>query len=254
MGGTSRGPYTKEDNGPEQYINPSGAPVNPSGAPQTMPNQRSTYVPNQPYTSPTYALTPQSGYTGLAQQLQQAFALQPQAFAAPRTSLLDMYASPWSKLYGGPASPTFAEYWGYPAGMGTAPPPGTPGYLGNANTNTPVPAPGTTTPPPGGTTPPPPGSPPTQVPGSTYPGAGGGAGPGGGTKVGGGAPAWFSQLVAMDPSMAGKWRQGMQAPAGLFEAMLPNTPDPGRDLGSIFYPGGYGKPKRGTGHNGSHGT
>ena len=243
MGGTSGGPYTKEDNGPEQYINPSGAPVNPSGAPQTMPNQRSTYVPNQPYTSPTYALTPQSGYTSLAQQLQQAFNLQPnpQGYAAPRTSLLDMYASPWSKLYGGPASPTFAEYWNQPAGMGTAPPPGTPGYLGNANTNTPVPAPGGTTPPPGGTPPPPPGSPPTQVPGSTYPGAGGGAGPGGGTKVGGGAPSWFSQLVAMDPSMAGKWRQGMQAPAGLFEGMLPGTPDPGRDLGSLFYPGGYGR-------------
>ena len=252
MGGTS-GNVTKEDNGPEQYINGSGAPTTTNGTPQTIPNQRNTYVPNQPYALPTYALTPQSGYTGLAQQLQQAFSLQPQAFAAPRTSLLDMYASPWSKLYAGPASPTFAEYWNQPLGMGTAPPPGTPGYLGNNNTNTPVPPPGgTTPPPPGGTPPPPPGGTTTQVPGSTYPGTGGGTG--GGTKVGGGPPSWFDQLVAMDPSMAGKYRQGMQAPAGLFEAMLPNTPDPGRDLGSIFYPGGYGKPKRGTGHNGSHGT
>ncbi len=139
---------------------PTGAPVNDPG-PATITTPTVPYG-SGPYTTPTYALTPQSGYSGLSQQLQQAFNLSPQAYAAPRTGLLDMYASPWSKLYGGPAMPTFADYFGQDPMQGRAPPPGTPGYQGTG-TNVPPPPPPPTGGPggmPPGSPPPPPGSPP----------------------------------------------------------------------------------------------
>lgn len=142
------------------YVNSSGAPLNDPG-PATITTPTTPYSPG-PYTTPTYALTPQSGYTGLAQQLQQSFALSPQSYAAPRTGLFDMYASPWSKLYGGPAMPTFADYFGQDPMQGRAPPPGTPGYQGTG-TNVPPPPPPPTGGPggmPPGSPPPPPGSPP----------------------------------------------------------------------------------------------
>lgn len=236
----------------DPYGNPTGADAPPGSMPRANVPTR-FYTASGPYTGPTYAYTPQSGYTSLADQLSKAFSLSPTSLATPRTGLLPMYASPWAALYGGPSDPTFAQLWGQDPSQGTAPPPGTPAYIGQGGGANQPPSNPNPPPPPPATTPPPTTTPPpiTNVPGTTYPGPGG---TGGGTKVGGGTPSWFDQLVAMDPSMAGKYRQGMQAPAGLFEAMLPNTPDPGRDLGSIFYPGGYGKPKRGTGHNGSHGT
>ena len=142
------------------YVNSSGAPLNDPG-PATITTPTTPYSPG-PYTTPTYALTPQSGYSGLAQQLQQAFKLSPQPYAAPRTGLFDMYASPWSKLYGGPAMPTFADYFGQDPMQGRAPPPGTPGYQGTG-TNVPPPPPPPTGGPggmPPGSPPPPPGSPP----------------------------------------------------------------------------------------------
>ena len=105
---------------------PTGADAPPGGVPPANVPTR-FYTASGPYTGPTYAYTPQSGYTSLADQLSKAFSLSPTSLATPRTGLLPMYASPWSKLYAGPAAPTFAEYWGQPAGMGTAPPPGTPG-------------------------------------------------------------------------------------------------------------------------------
>lgn len=157
MGGSS--PYKSGDEAGMGVL-PTGAPTTTSG-PQTITAPTTPYSPG-PYTTPTYALTPQSGYTGLAQQLQQSFALSPQSYAAPRTGLFDMYASPWSKLYGGPAMPTFADYFGQDPMQGRAPPPGTPGYQGTG-TNVPPPPPPPTGGPggmPPGSPPPPPGSPP----------------------------------------------------------------------------------------------
>ena len=111
------GPPGNSDDG--RYSWYTGAPLTADGDPMTIPTQRGTYNPlTTPYQAPTYALTPQSGYTGLAQQLQQAFGLSPTAMTTPRNSLQDMYASPWSMLYGGPATPTFAQYFGQPPGTG----------------------------------------------------------------------------------------------------------------------------------------
>lgn len=207
MGGPSGGPMQKGDS-PGSYtdangnpINTSGAPVGANGNPGIVPPQASTYQPQSPYTSPTYALTPQSGYTGLAQQLQQAMSLSPQAYAAPRTGLLTQFASPWSALYGGPASPTFAQLWGQPANMGTAPPPGTPGFLGQGNGNTPLPpppAPPSTTPTDGGATSAPPSGTPQYPPGLPPVDPSRGAG-GGLTKAGGG---WNPQMASVNNTRA----------------------------------------------------
>jgi hypothetical protein len=51
-------------------VNSSGAPTNQTG-PTTVTAPTQSYGFGQ-YQTPTYAYTPQSGYSGLAQQLQQA--------------------------------------------------------------------------------------------------------------------------------------------------------------------------------------
>lgn len=202
MGGAAF-PKEGSNNGGGGYDPNTGAPLTPSGDPYTIPNQSSKFNPlSTPYAAPTYKLTPQSGYTGLAQQLQTAFGLSPQAMTTPRNSLLPMYASPWSQLYGGPASPTFAEVWGQPPGMGTATPPGVPGAPGTISYVPPAPP---TTPAP--TTPPP-----------TYP-----------TQPGGGGSA----------GTVPKMLNGMMLPPGYnFEQNLPITGPEGMDLGRILFPNG----------------
>lgn len=134
-------------------VNSSGAPTNQTG-PTTVTAPTQSYGFGQ-YQTPTYAYTPQSGYSGLAQQLQQAFALSPQPYAAPRTGLMDMNPSPWSVLYGGPPRQTFADFFGQtppqtppgglPGSSPTSPPPGTMPPIADPGPVTGVPGAGGTT-------------------------------------------------------------------------------------------------------------
>lgn len=102
----------------DPYGNPTGAFAPPGSVPRAnVPS--SFYNASGPYTGPTYAYTPQSGYTSLADQLSKAFSLSPTSLATPRTSLLPMYATPWAALYGGPSDPTFAQLWGQDPSLGT---------------------------------------------------------------------------------------------------------------------------------------
>lgn len=217
----------------------TGAPLTPSGDPYTIPDQSNKFDPlSTPYAAPTYALTPQSGYTGLAQQLQTAFGLSPQAMTTPRNSLLPMYASPWSQLYGGPASPTFAEVWGQDPGMGTATPPGVPGAPGTISYVPPAPptTPAPTTPPP--TTPPAPPPPGTPPPPNSVPGGS----PSGGVPT---TPTPRNPTYPTQPGGGGsagtvaKMLNGMMLPPGYnFEQNLPITGPEGMDLGRILFPNG----------------
>ena len=175
---------------------PTGASTPPGATPPANVPTR-FYTASGPYTGPTYAYTPQSGYTSLADQLSKAFSLSPTALATARTGLLPMYASPWAALYGGPSDPSFAQLWGQDPSQGTAPPPGTPAYIGqgggaNQPPSNPNPPPPDTTPPP--TTTPPPITNVPGVPGTTYPGPGGTQGTKvfGGNHTGGFAP-WLIQ-------------------------------------------------------------
>ena len=123
----------------------------------------------------------------------------PTALATARTGLLPMYASPWAALYGGPSDPSFAQLWGQDPSQGTAPPPGTPAYIGqgggaNQPPSNPNPPPPDTTPPP--TTTPPPITNVPGVPGTTYPGPDGTPG----TQVfGGNHTGGLKLLIAYEP-------------------------------------------------------
>ena len=151
-----------------------------TSGPASISRTPGTYSSNPygQYTTPTFGMTPQYGYAGLSQQISQAANTPFSMFAPPRTGLMDMYASPWSMLYGGPAQPTFGDYWGQdPMQSRTSPPPGTPGFIGN-------PPPPTQPPPnqpPPNQPPPPPNQPPTSVPSAPYTPPPGTAPPAGGT-------------------------------------------------------------------------
>ncbi len=153
MGGANGQPYGKTGNeagSGDVPIYPTGAPTNPG---QSNPITTPSVSYGQNYSAPNFSLTPQSGYQNLSQQIMQSMMLSPQSYAAPRTSLLPMYASPWGVIPGMNAQQqTLGQMWGQNPAQGTAPPPGTPGYLGQ-NTNTPLPGPPQQTPP----TPPAPG-------------------------------------------------------------------------------------------------
>ena len=198
MGGSGYMTKDTNDNTNSPGTSPTGAGAPPGATPPANVPTR-FYTANGPYTGPTYAYTPQSGYTSLADQLSKAFSLSPTALATPRTSLLPMYASPWAALYGGPSDPSFAQLWGQDPSQGTAPPPGTPAYIGqgggaNQPPSNPNPPPPDTTPPP--TTTPPPITNVPGVPGTTYPGPDGTPG----TQVfGGNHTGGLKLLIAYEP-------------------------------------------------------
>ena len=225
MGGSGYMTKDTNDNTNSPGTSPTGAGAPPGATPPANVPTR-FYTANGPYTGPTYAYTPQSGYTSLADQLSKAFSLSPTSLATPRTGLLPMYASPWAALYGGPSDPSFAQLWGQDPSQGTAPPPGTPAYIGQGGGANQPPSNPNPPPPPPATTPPPPGTPPpiTHVPGSTYPGPGGTGGGTPGTKVfGGNHTGGFAQWMA-DPtgSNVGEYTNTTptgDAPGGLLNAM-----------------------------------
>lgn len=263
MGGNAGGtiysggmPVNKDDPG-NMYGGQTPPPPSPTGSPVSAPTV--PYTPNGPYTTPTFAYTPQAGYSGLAQQLAQAMNPSLQAYAAPRTGLADMFASPWSVLYGGPAQPTFADFYGQDPNMGRPPattPPTTP---------PPIVPPPTTPPRPPGT--PAPTTPGNSVPGVPYPGTStpksGGSGPSPIDPTGlERANAWLAQQHAFDANLPTTGPEGRDlgsvlfpqgrpagghtraAPKGLlsgvgnFEQRLPTTGPGGRDLGSVLFPNG----------------
>lgn len=129
MGGPGPGTYASgnkdmvySDVRPETLVQPQTASPN---MPQTLTPSNVTYDQAK-YSTPTYGLTPQSGYTGLNQQLAYAFGLQPQGYAAPRTMLPDMYASPWMQLPGYNMNVgTLGQLWGQDPMQGRQTPPGT---------------------------------------------------------------------------------------------------------------------------------
>ena len=237
------GLQTKEGGGTDWdwYTNPTGAPTAPGAMPDPAGAPTTYYNSLAPYSGPSYSLTPQSGYTSLAQQLQQAMKLTPTGTATPRTALLpSMFASGWSQLYGGPATPTFGDVWGQPPGMGTAPPPGTPGYVPPNQPPPPGGASGSSsnsqnqngTIPPTGTPIDPnvrPGTTPGTTPPVTTPGTLPGSIPGGGLLGGkaAGAPA------------GGAFNYVDQRNA--FNESLPFTGPEGMDLGRVLFPNGSPK-------------
>lgn len=163
MGGYGT-PIAKGDN-PGNTTDPLG---NPTGMPPAAPPPAgvtaptSTYKAQTPYTSPTFAYTPYTGYSGLAQQLYSALNPNLSQYAAPRAGLTDMAYAPWQQLFAPPGTPL-------------------PGSL-----------PPTTPPPPGNTTPPPPITPPQTVPpppGTSRPPGNGGVPPDGINSVPGGYPS-----------------------------------------------------------------
>lgn len=219
----AKGGETGNTTDPNGY--PTGTPpAAPPPAGVTAPT--STYKASTPYTSPTFAYTPYTGYAGLAQQLYSALNPTLSQYAAPRTGLSDMAYAPWQQLW---------------QPQGSSPLPGS--------------LPPTPPPPPGNTTPPPPttpGTPPPITPppvGTRPPGTGGtlpdginsvpGGYPGqtpGGTKVGFGNThdvGWQNKPGVM--ANAGYTNEGEypgnltspDAPGGLLNAMrsggLPNA-------------------------------